>query len=626
MGVDSHSAAPTSPERLAHIQEELKKTPDDPEMTINVGEALLRQGRVEEAIAHFERAIELDPRYEFRSLYWEWLGFVRESQGKTEEALAAYRQWLENDFEKVEPLERLGDLLVKLQWWTDFLLLTEEYERRARQSQDADGMESLALYKYVLDRLEVVPEAEERAIDICYQALARNSDSPSLRYLLGLLLLEQAHYEAARAEFEQVLRLDPEGTWVEKRFSLWWDSATAGMLLAQLALLRGRSQEALRLYLNSQSPHDDESEGLLSAAEVLLDHHRYQEVLELLGQTHTSGLSTERFQAEALLGMGYFQESEHRFRLLTPKSEDEESEPEYRPKAVVKALKEVEAYLEEGAPEKALGRLRRSRSRHWELSARRAELSAQLGQMEQAIEDLEDVLQERPRWTQGWAMLEEFAFRTGRRSLVNLARCQKLKLAHEQAQGFGILVPLVRGDGLVGLRIEARAMTGSGEQIVTGDGRRFVEGAARLAHTLLRADWERLGVVDPRRCDLHLHAHALAESNPERVSEDDIAAQAGVGVVMCCLLALKEKEIPCRALAVGRVDLSGRLGRVTGAAEAASRLARLGYEWDYLVASSELAGELLRMPTPLWLEKKLLLGEEIAELERLLEDEFGTHA
>ncbi len=624
--MDSHSTAPTSPERLASFQEELKKTPDDPEMTINVGEALLRQGQVEEAVAHFERAIELDPRYEFRSLYWEWLGFVRESQGKIEEALQCYRQWLENDFEKVEPLERLGDLLVKLQWWTDFLLLTEEYERRARQSQDPDGMESLALYKYVLERLEVVPEAEERAIDVCYQALSKNSESPSLRYLLGLLLLEQGHFEAARAEFERVLRLDPEQSWLEKRFSLWWDSATAGMMLAQLALVQGRSQEALQLYLNSHSPHDEESEGLLSAAEVLLDHHRYQEVLELLGQTQTSGLSTERFQAEALLGLGHFQESEHRFRLLTPKPESEEVEPEYRPRAVVKALKEVNEYLEQGQPEKALGRLRRSRSRHWELSARRAELSAQLGELEPAIADLEEVLRERPRWSPGWAMLEDLAIRSGRRSLLNLARCQKLKLAHEQCQGFGILVPLVRGDGLVGLRIEARAIAGSGEQIVTGDGRRFVEGAARLAHTLLRGDWERLGVVDPRRCDLHLHAHALAESDPDKVSEDDVAAQAGVGVVMACLLALKEKAMPCSALALGRVDLSGRLGRVTGSAEAASRLARLGYEWDYLVAASELASELLRMPTPLWLEKKLLLGDEIADLERLLEDEFGTHA
>lgn len=624
--MDSHTAAPTSPERLARFQEELKKTPDDPELTINVGEALLRQGQVEEAVAHFEKAIELDPRYEFRSLYWEWLGFVRESQGKTEEALAAYRQWLENDFEKVEPLERLGDLLVKLQWWTDFLLLTEEYERRARQSQGSEGMESLALYKYVLDRLEVVPEAEERAIDVCYQALAKNSDSPSLRYLLGLLLLEQGHFEAARAEFEQVLRLDPERVWVEKRFSLWWDSATAGMMMAQLSLVQGRSQEALQLYLNSHSPHDEESEGLLSAAEVLLDHHRYQEVLELLSQTQASGLSTERFQAEALLGLGYFQESDHRFRILTPEAEPEESEPEYRPRAVVKALKEVGAFVDEGQPEKALARLRRSRSKHWELTARRAELAAELGQVEAAIGDLEEVLLERPRWSEGWALLEDLATRAGRRTLLNLARCQRLKLDYERDRISGILVPLVRGDGLVGLRIEARAIKGSGELIVTGDGRRFLEGAARLAHTLLRGDWERLVVVDPRRCDLHLHAHALAESEPAQVSADDVAAQAGVGVVMACLLALKEKSVPCSALALGSVDLSGRLGRVTGSAEAASRLARLGYEWDYLVASSELAAELLRMPTPLWLEKKLLLGDEIGDLERLLEDEFGTHA
>ena len=210
------ASSPTSQQQLELFQSALLETPSDLELTINVGEALLRQGEVEEAVRHYQKAIELDPRYEFRSLFWEWFGFVRESQGKVKEALAAYRQWLENDFESIEPLERIGYLLVKLQWWTDFLLLTEEYERRARQSQETDALESLALFKYVLERLEVVPETEERAIDLCYQALARNGSSPSLRYLLGILLMEQSHFEAARAEFERVWALDPERTWVEK--------------------------------------------------------------------------------------------------------------------------------------------------------------------------------------------------------------------------------------------------------------------------------------------------------------------------------------------------------------------------------------------------------------------------
>ena len=267
------------------------------------------------------------------------------------------------------------------------------------------------------------------------------------------------------------------------------------MMMAQIALIQGRDQEAIQLYLASCSPHDDESEGLISAAEVLLEHHRYEEALELLAENATGGLSTAGFQAEAMLGSGEFLEAERRFQYLIP-AEPPQNHPEPLPPAVAKALRESGKLYSEGGPEKALARIKRSRSGHWRLGARRAELLVELGEHQKGLEALESVLREKPRWDHGWELLEELALKLGRRGLANLARCQRQKLKSEDRQRPGLVVPVVGGRWPG--RIAIGGASSSRPRPIAAD-RRGDALPGRSEWTLPRSGEGGLGaVVDPR--------------------------------------------------------------------------------------------------------------------------------
>lgn len=94
----SNGAAPTAlrqePLEIEMLRVELASTPDDPALTFALGEALLRERRLEEAESTLRRAAELDPM--------DWsarfgVGTAQYQQGRTAEALASWRAALALD-------------------------------------------------------------------------------------------------------------------------------------------------------------------------------------------------------------------------------------------------------------------------------------------------------------------------------------------------------------------------------------------------------------------------------------------------------------------------------------------------------------------------------------------------
>ena len=73
----------------------------------NFGAELLKQGRLEEAIAEFQRAVELDPAYAAAHLN---LAYAYERSGRVEEAIAGYRKALALDPNNLYGLNNLGVL------------------------------------------------------------------------------------------------------------------------------------------------------------------------------------------------------------------------------------------------------------------------------------------------------------------------------------------------------------------------------------------------------------------------------------------------------------------------------------------------------------------------------------
>ena len=260
----SKETASTSQGRLEELEEGTRAAPKDSDLSLNLGEAFLRVNRVDEAASSYERAVELDPRSDLKTLYWEWLGLVREMEGRLEEALEAYFQWLDTDPVAISPLDRLGTLLVILGRWTDLRLLGSQFERRSEASGSLRGRETLALYTFVTEQFENTEF--ERMKDVTMQALEAEPDSPSMRFLLGLLAYNEGNLALSRGEFERVLELDVDGLWHESRFALGWNASKARVMLAKLARQQGDMETALRLLTELEDLSDSDGEGLIEVA------------------------------------------------------------------------------------------------------------------------------------------------------------------------------------------------------------------------------------------------------------------------------------------------------------------------------------------------------------------------
>ena len=207
----------SSREKLKQLERRYRDEPKNSELGISTGEAWLRVGDIDEAVSVYARSAELDPRLELKTLYYQWLGEVRETQGNPEAALAAYHQWLALEPHALEPLDRVATLLVGLERWTDLMLLRPHYARRAEVGQPR-ARESLALFSFVLSQLGTPDEVSP--LERTYAALELNAQSISMRYLLGVLLYRAGHLDAAQREFLRVLELDGGSRIPERRLAL----------------------------------------------------------------------------------------------------------------------------------------------------------------------------------------------------------------------------------------------------------------------------------------------------------------------------------------------------------------------------------------------------------------------
>lgn len=133
-------------EAIAHFQEALGGTkqgwvatgPGTPLLYHNLGVALARTQRLDEAIAAYRRALQLDPRAA-DTLYN--LGLALTDQGRTQEAIDAYRKVVELDPASVAAHNNLGVALAKQGNLRDAL---EEFSQALRlDPADADAQANL---------------------------------------------------------------------------------------------------------------------------------------------------------------------------------------------------------------------------------------------------------------------------------------------------------------------------------------------------------------------------------------------------------------------------------------------------------------------------------------------------
>ncbi|HEX4713338.1 MAG TPA: tetratricopeptide repeat protein, partial [Ktedonobacteraceae bacterium] len=96
------------PEAIQHFERALQLKPDYAEAYDNLGAALVRQGKLPEAIEQYERALQLKPDYVEAC---NNLGAVLADQGKVSEAVQYYKRALEVDPSYAEAYYNLGNVL-----------------------------------------------------------------------------------------------------------------------------------------------------------------------------------------------------------------------------------------------------------------------------------------------------------------------------------------------------------------------------------------------------------------------------------------------------------------------------------------------------------------------------------
>jgi tetratricopeptide (TPR) repeat protein len=166
----------------------------------NLGSILLLQGKVPEAIAHYEQALRLNPDYAEAHLN---LGAAFGQTGKIGEAIAHYEQALRIKPDIAEGHYNLGNALLREGTVSDAI---GQYEQALRVKPDfAEAHCALGMALAQTSKIE-------EAIAHYEQALRINPDFAEAHYNLGNALLREGKLSDAIGQYEQTLRIKPDFT------------------------------------------------------------------------------------------------------------------------------------------------------------------------------------------------------------------------------------------------------------------------------------------------------------------------------------------------------------------------------------------------------------------------------
>ncbi|MDH7481125.1 MAG: tetratricopeptide repeat protein [Armatimonadota bacterium] len=173
---------------IAHFQKVLEVEPNDPDTNYNMGNALVAIGRFSEAAKYYRAAIKADPNYAYAH---NNLGNILSQQGRLDEAIEEYKKALQ---------AKPDDLDIKRN-------LETALSQRAKKINTAASL---------------------------YEAIKANPNNAKAHYELAVILENQSDFEGAIEHFSIAARLEP--------------SYAAHYHLANIFSKMGRVDEAIRHY------------------------------------------------------------------------------------------------------------------------------------------------------------------------------------------------------------------------------------------------------------------------------------------------------------------------------------------------------------------------------------------
>jgi tetratricopeptide (TPR) repeat protein len=193
---------------IAHYREALNIDPDFAEAHNNLGIALAREGRIDESIPEFQIAVRLAPA---AAVTHYDLGFALAGQGKAQEAIVHYSEAVRLDPNYVEAFTRLGDA---------FLVQGRLSEAIANYTE---ALRIQPNFAEALDNLGLALANQghyEEAITRYEEALRIRPDFPEAHNNLGSALANQNRNDEAIAQFNEALRLHPDNALARENIAI----------------------------------------------------------------------------------------------------------------------------------------------------------------------------------------------------------------------------------------------------------------------------------------------------------------------------------------------------------------------------------------------------------------------
>ena len=221
----------------------------------NLGGYLYKEGRVKEAIEHYQKAIQIDPNYAEAP---NNLGAALAAEGRFDEAIENYRKAIQISPNYADALNNLGMALAARGQFDDAI---ENYRKAIQISPNyADALDNLGAALTVKGRFD-------EALGYYRQALAIDPNLAGAQNNLGILLAKQGQITEAIEHYQKAIELNPA-------------RAEFYNNLGNLLATQGRPAEAIRQFQKALAVEPDYTKAHYNLANIFFVQGRWDEAIK----------------------------------------------------------------------------------------------------------------------------------------------------------------------------------------------------------------------------------------------------------------------------------------------------------------------------------------------------------